>query len=317
MEPVQQERPLISVIMPCLNAERFLGEAVASVIEQTLSDLELIVIDNGSTDRTPDILRSFGDRRLCMLRENERGVSRARNTGLRHARGAFVAFLDADDTWAPDFLRKLHAVLASRPDAALAYCGWQNVGLEGPRGEPYLPPDYEGAGKMAELLVNNRWPIHAALTRRSSIAEVGGFDTRLIIAEDYLFWLELAARGTVIRVPEVLARYRHHSCEQATGNRALASLHVLQAKHAFLRRHPEIAAHLGEERIESLTWGHLLQEGNALYWHGDLEHARPVLRRALLAGRGTLLDRLRMLPTLLPLKLHRAIVAAKDRMEAR
>lgn len=317
MNIARQDRPRVSVIMPCLNAELHLGEAIASVLGQTLTDLELIVVDNGSTDRTQGILRAIADPRLLIVEEKERGVSRARNAGLEHASGEFVAFLDADDTWAPTFLEKLYAALAPHADAALSYCGWQNVGLEGPRGMPFVPPDYEGSGKMAALLVNCRWPIHAALTRRAAIAATGGFDTRLIIGEDYLLWLELASRGGLVRVPEVLAYYRHHGGEQATRNRALAVLQAMQAKQFFLDQHPEIVVNLGGRQIEALTWGQLVQEGNELYWRGDLENAQPVLRKALLAGKGTLSDKLRMLPSLLPRRLYRVIVAVKHNLEFR
>lgn len=135
--------PLISIIMPCLNGERHIQAAIDSVLAQTCDDFDLIVVDNGSTDRTSEILGSVNDPRLRVFTLPERGVSRARNRGLREARGTFIAFLDSDDTWSAEFLEKMHTALASDPKAVLAYCGWQNLGLPGPRGEPFVPPDYE------------------------------------------------------------------------------------------------------------------------------------------------------------------------------
>lgn len=306
--------PTISIIMPCLNAERHIKAAVASVLGQRFSDFELLIVDNGSTDRTQEILGTFADPRIKTFRLEKRGVSLARNFGLQHAHGEYIAFLDSDDAWSPEFLEKMHLALQARPDAVLAYCGWQNVGLKGPRSDPFVPPEYEGPNKPEALLGGCRWPIHGALTRRSAITAAGGFNTDLTIAEDYLLWMETSAMGAIVRVPEVLAQYHHHDGVQATHNLALAALDTLRAKQMFLERHPEIARQLGPVRIESLTWDNLIQQGNALYWKGDLMNARPVFRKALLAGHGSLSTRLRMLPSLLPLRLHRALLSMKARL---
>lgn len=308
--------PLISVIMPCLNGERHIQAAIDSVRAQTFDNFELIVVDNGSTDRTSEILGSVNDARLKVLALPERGVSRARNRGLREARGTFIAFLDSDDTWSAEFLEKMYMALSANPEAVLAYCGWQNLGLPGPRGEPFIPPDYENPDKAAALLEGCRWPIHACLTRHAAIIEAGEFNTHLTIAEDYLLWMDVSVTGTIIRVPEVLARYHHHDGVQATRNRALAVLDTFRAKQLFLHRHPRVAEQIGPERIESLTWDKLIEQGNALHWQGDLENARPVFRRALLAGHGSVAAKLRMLPSLLPLWLHRAIITTKTRLNS-
>ncbi|CAG9932785.1 glycosyltransferase [Candidatus Nitrotoga arctica] len=305
--------PIVSIIMPCLNGERHIQATIDSVLVQTFNDFELIVVDNGSTDRTSEILGSVNDPRLRVLTLPERGVSRARNLGLREARGAFIAFLDSDDTWSAEFLEKMHMALASDSKVVLAYCGWQNLGLPGLRGEPFVPPDYENPGKTAALLEGCRWPIHACLTRHAAIVQAGGFNTQLTIAEDYLLWMEVSAIGSIIRVPEVLAQYRHHNGLQATHNLALAALDTFRAKEMFLRRHPQIVRQLGPGKIESLTWDKLIQQGNALHWQGDLKNVRPIFRKTLLTGHGSLSAKLRMLPSLLPLSVHRAILAAKKR----
>jgi glycosyltransferase involved in cell wall biosynthesis len=307
--------PLISIIMPCLNGEEHIQTAIDSVLAQTFGDYELIVVDNGSTDRTPEILRAVNDPRLKVLDLRERGVSLARNLGLREARGSMIAFLDSDDTWNAEFLEKMHKALMSDGKAVLAYCGWQNLGLPEPRGEPFIPPDYETPDKAATLLAGCRWPIHACLTRYAAITGVDGFNTRLTIGEDYLLWMEVSIIGPIIRVPEVLATYHHHHGVQATHNQALAALDTLKAKQIFLQRHPDIVAHLGAHRIESLTWDKLIQQGNVLHWQGDLKSARPVFRKALLAGHGSFSAKLRMLPSLLPFWLHRAILVAKEKLK--
>lgn len=267
MSAMNDAQTIVSVIMPALNAERHIERGVASVLNQSLREIELIVVDNGSTDGTADILGSFHDPRLKVIHESVRGVSRARNTGLSHASGRYVAFLDADDTWAPDCLEKLYSALAQHPDAILAYCGWQNIGLPGDRGKPFIPPDYEGIDKMDRLLYNNRWPIHAALARYQDILDAGGFDQCLAIAEDYLLWLELAVRGRLLRVPEVLAFYHHYEGTRATNDRNMRIIQILQAKFIFLSRHAEVAQSLGAERLNALTWGVLIEQVNNMRQH--------------------------------------------------
>lgn len=301
--------PVVSVVMPCFNAQRHLPRSIASLQAQTCEDWQLIAIDDGSTDGTLNWLRAQTDPRIRVISQANAGVSAARNAGLAQCSGDYVAFLDADDTWAPDFMVRLRNSLSSQPAAVLAYCGWQNLGIEGARGEPFVPPDYDGPGKTLALLEGCRWPIHACLTRRSAIKHAGGFENSLKIGEDYLLWMEVAAQGSILRVPEVLAFYHHHDGPQATDNQVLAALDTLRAKQIFLQRHPEIAHRLGRETVDDLLWGGLIAKGSELYWQGDIEAARPLFRKALLSGHGSPRDRIRMLPCLLPLPVHR--LAAK------
>jgi len=305
--------PQVSVIMPCLNSAHHIQRSLDSVLAQTLGDFEVLVVDNGSTDATLDIVAAIADARIRVLNQPERGVSRARNLGLEEARAPLIAFLDSDDTWNADFLEKLAVALTARPAAILAYCGWQNVGATGPRGEPFVPPDYETPDKVAALLEGCRWPIHACLTDARAIRAAGGFDTRLVVAEDYLLWLEVATRGPIVRVAEVLAQYQHHDGIQATKNVTRSILDTLRAKQIFLDNHPEITTAVGHDRIHALTWGRLIQEANVLYWRGDIERARPIFRKALLSGKGSISEKLRMLPSLLPLWFHQLLLLAANR----
>jgi glycosyltransferase involved in cell wall biosynthesis len=172
----------ISVIMPCHNGASHLRRGVDSVLKQTYGSVELIVVNDGSTYDSLDILTGIRDDRLKIISQSKQGVSTARNRGLTKATGAFVAFLDADDTWRPDCLERLLASLVGVPEAVVAYCGWQNVGLEGGRGEPYFPLDYEAYGKLEHFHRYCPWPIHAALTRRQDLDGLR-FEDRLTHAE--------------------------------------------------------------------------------------------------------------------------------------
>ncbi|MBZ8138302.1 glycosyl transferase [Rubrivivax gelatinosus] len=297
--------------MPCHNAYAHLPGSVGSLVSQTLPDWELVAVNDGSSDDTLAWLRAQTDPRIGVVDQANAGVSAARNAGLARCRGRFIAFLDADDSWSPDFLQRMVQALTRRPDAVLAYCGWQNVGLPGPRGQPYLPPDYESGDKVESVFGGCPWPVHAAMVRREAVLAAGGFDTTLQNAEDYALWLKLALSGPLVRVPEVLAHYHFHGGVQASRQRARAALQFLRAQRAGLAGDPRIAAQLGPGAVRRLTFGTLLQRGYESYWEGDLEAARPLFRVVMSGGYGGLRDWKYMLPSWLPLALHRALLGAR------
>ena len=306
-------RPAVSIVMPCHDALAHLPASVGSVLAQGFGDWELIAVDDGSRDGSLAWLQAQTDPRIRVHSQANQGVSAARNAGLRLARGDCVAFLDADDTWSPDFLARMHAALAAAPEAVLAYCGWQNLGLPGGQGEPFVPPDYENADKAATLFAGCRWPIHAALARRAAVEAAGGFDTRLRNAEDYALWLRVAVPAPIVRVPEVLAYYHFHGGAQASANKARAALQHLVAQRRYLDAHPEFRTLLGRRRVRELTLGTLLAQAYAGYWKRDLATARRLFRAVMRQGYGTLRDWTYMLPALLPESWHRALLRRRDK----
>lgn len=298
--------------MPCYNAAAHLPASVGSVLAQTFADWELIAIDDGSNDATLNWLRAQTDPRLRTLSQENQGVSAARNVGLAQATGRYVAFLDADDTWDAHFLEKMLSTLRAHPDAVLAYCGWQNVGLPGGQGEPFVPPDYETPAKAETLFTGCRWPIHAVLVQSKAVLDAGGFDTHLKNAEDYALWLQVATTARIVRVPEVLAFYHFHSSGQASGSRGRAALQHWQAQQEYLFTHPALRATLGPSRIRTLTLGELLKRGYVCYWQRDLPAARQIFRGVMKHGYGALRDWKYMLPALLPLSWHSALIRLLD-----
>lgn len=310
--PESPVRPAISIVMPCFNAAAHLPRSVGSVLAQTFSDWELIAVDDGSSDDTLAWLQAHDDPRIHVLSQANQGVSAARNAGLAAAHGEYVAFLDADDSWAPNFLAAMRAALQTRPDAVLAYCGWQNLGLEGGRGEPFIPPDYENAAKAETLFTGCRWPIHAALAKRDAVVAAGGFDPGLKNAEDFALWLDVGTTAPIARVPEVLAFYHFHGGAQASANRGRAALHHLHAQRRFLARRPDVRAGLGQRHARELMLGELLARGYACYWKRDLGAARQIFRVVMQHGYGTLRDWKYMLPAWLPEAWHRKMIGLHD-----
>jgi glycosyltransferase involved in cell wall biosynthesis len=306
------DRALISVIMPCYNAQAFVREAVDCVLGQTYPHVELVVIDDGSTDRSWEILSEYGDR-IVARRQSNAGPYAARNAGLRIAKGAFVAFLDADDYWRPDFLDKLHAAL-DRSDAALAYCGWQNVGAVDRSSEPYVPPDYEVGSKVEAFLRGaSPWPIHAALVRRSAIDLVGPFDESLPSCMDYDLWLRLGVARPIVRVPEVLAFYRFHGGGQITATEWVQARNVWLVKRKFVRERPELVSRLSRRQLRELIDGALASRAYRAYWRRDLVSARRIFRMLMRNGYWTLRDMRYLLPALLPEGAYKRLIALSDR----
>ncbi len=305
--------PIVSIIMPCHNAAEHLSVSVGSVQAQTFADWELITIDDGSSDGTLAWLQTQTDTRIHTRSQTNQGVSAARNAGLAAARGDYVAFLDADDTWSPSFLETMLATLQAHPDAVLAYCGWQHLRQSGNHGEPFVPPDYETPHKAEALLASCRWPIHAALVKRGAVLAANGFDPTLKNAEDFALWLHVGTTAPIIQVPEVLAFYHQHEGGQASDNHARAALQHWQAQLKYLGEHPAAIAQFDSSRIRDLTLGELLRRGYTCYWKRDLPAARQIFRAVMKQGYGTLRDWKYMLPAWLPESWHRWLLGQRDR----
>ncbi len=208
--------PLVSCLMPAYNAASTLPAAIRSVLEQTLGDLELIVVDDGSTDETPEVLEALTDARVLRLRQPRAGPSVARNRALAAARGTWVACIDADDVWLPQKLAWQTSAMARDPAAAVAY-GWTDL-VDGE-----LRP-LAGDGRvrfegevLVELLRQNFICCGSnTLLRRAALVETGGFDESLEAAEDWELHVRLAARYRFVCVPEVVVWYRRTATSLST-----------------------------------------------------------------------------------------------------
>ncbi len=298
---------LISVVMPCYNAEIYIRNAIDCVLNQTYTNIELIVIDDGSTDDSKTILNNYHDR-ITILEQSNQGPYPARNLGLQHAQGKFIAFLDADDWWDKNFLEKMHAALIAS-DVALTYSGWQNVGLSGPRGEAYIPPNYELEDKAIQFLrAAAPWPIHAALVRKDVMDEVNGFDTNWPTCMDYDLWLRIAVGRPIKLVPETLAFYRHHEQGQITSTQWRQAKNSWLVKKKFIELQPDLVAHLSTNKLRALVNGGLLKRGYENYWRRDIISAQRIFRLSLTTGGWSLKDLRYLLPALLPRMIYVSLI---------
>ena len=301
----------ITVVMPCYNAELYLEDAVNSVFNQTHRETELIVIDDGSTDNSLSILNKLSvihDDQLVILQQENSGPYPARNAALSIASGQYIAFLDADDYWAPDCLSKLLRVLLIS-DADLSYCGWQNIVEGGEDGPPYIPPAYEDGDIFAAFLKGCPWPIHAALTKRSLIEQAEGFSTRCFSSMDYDFWLRLSAISQeIVRVPEVLAFYRWHNQGQISSIKWRQVIDALRVKTDFIAAQYRLLSHLSPAQLGDVTAGFITRQAYDAFWKRDLVSAQYLFRALLRNGYWKKADLKYILPSLLPPPLFRGLV---------
>ena len=203
-------RPAVSVVIPAYNAERTLEASIRSVLAQTMRDLELVVVDDGSADQTVALAGSISDPRVSVLSQDNAGAAAARNTGIRAATGRYVAFLDADDLWVADKLERQLTAFERDPEAIAVQAGAYFVDpalriLSVERCRP-------ASDTLLQFLQFGGLPavMETLVVRREIFDEIGMFDESLAILEDWELAIRLARHGRVVGLPEPLALYRLH-----------------------------------------------------------------------------------------------------------
>ena len=186
---------------------RWLREAVDSILGQTLADLELIVVDDGSTDATADILAGYRDRRLSVVRQSRAGLTRSLNRGLGLATAPLLARLDADDVARPERLARQVAFLDAHPEVAVLGTGCREIGPDGEARGVYAPPADDAAIRRA-LIRRNPFVHSSVVMRRSAIQAAGGYDGTVAVAQDYELWLRLSRVARMANLPEPLVLRR-------------------------------------------------------------------------------------------------------------
>jgi len=204
----------VSIIIPVYNCEKYIRECVESALAQDYENLEVIVVDDGSTDATPEILKEFGDR-ICYIQQENQGAAAAFNHGLRLAKGSFVSWLSGDDVFLPDKIRQQISKFQEDPDLAAVYTDYIRIDAEGHELEivhSHCPPPRQF---VREYLTHGFVSAVSLLIRRECIDEVGPFDESLKAYEDYDMLLRLLQhyRLGYIAVPTV--KYRWHSANMS------------------------------------------------------------------------------------------------------
>jgi len=310
--------PDVSVVICVYNGASTVGSALDSVFAQSLAPSETIVVDDGSTDSTPQVLAKYGDR-IRVIRQENKGLATARNVGVAASSAPYVAFLDADDVWLPRRLEKTVAALDSAPDAVLAYANAMVVNeREQVIADSCVPAMKARAPSLQDLLTDGWWPIQpsAVLVRRDAYLAVGGFREQFKGArgfEDVWFFLLIRERGPFVYVSEPLIRYvclpLLERCEKyapgfVTFSRLVRERYGAAGNRAILRGAELHSRSLVEAGVRAMDAGRMKEA-----------------RRALLcAARYKRLDRrtaLRLLRTYLPAPIALALTSRKRRVRAR
>jgi len=240
----------VSVVIPCFNHGRFLADAIGSVLAQTLKPHEIIVVDDGSADETPGVAQSFAGVRY--VRQENRGLAAARNTGLRNSSGEFIAFLDADDRFLPAALEAGASALEAHPECAFVYGGYRFLDEDGMR-RPAPQREEIGSDAYAALLRTNVIAMHATVMyRRDVLDDAGGFDESLRACEDYELYLRLTRERKVNEHQAVVAEYRKHGGNMSGDPSMIARVaaEVLRKQFPFVR----------DDAVRLAAWRHGLRE---------------------------------------------------------
>jgi glycosyltransferase involved in cell wall biosynthesis len=269
----EQGRPTVSVVIPCYNGEALLPETLRSILGQTRVPDEVIVIDDGSTDRTAAIAAGFGPPVTTLSQEN-RGESAARNRGIDLARGDWIAFCDADDLWAPTKLEEQLAVATPETiGIATRTLNWQDWegGHRVVRDEPPEPQWFEYM-----LETGAPFQISSLVVRRSVSLR---FSEATRYGEDLLYLLDLILLGPVVRLEAALTTYRHHPASQSRSNK-LVALDWHRGCDEWLQRNRE---RLGEARFHhgrQLAFKRVTEAAWRAYWQRDWSRLATIRRYA-------------------------------------
>jgi glycosyltransferase involved in cell wall biosynthesis len=240
----------VSVIMPCFNHARFLPDSVISILRQTHADLELIIIDDCSSDNSWQVMSRFAvdDPRIKVIRhERNQGLPKSRNDALRMAKGAFIAFCDSDDVWESDKLEVQLDLLRKNPDYDVVYCDTLIINetglLTGQRFSEVFPLPKSPSGWLFRDLVRaNFINVQSALMRKHCLESVNHFDEDLGALEDWWYWVQLSLDHRFLYFQQPLARYRVHNQSMNAMNRRSFPVNRFKIFRRMLRKYPGLSA---------------------------------------------------------------------------
>jgi glycosyltransferase involved in cell wall biosynthesis len=306
----------VAVVIPCFNAARFIGDSIRSVLGQTYPNIEIIVVDDGSTDDLDGTLGPYRDR-LTLLRQPNAGQATARNRGIAATRAEYIAFLDADDRWRSGKVAAQVAILNARPECGLVHTVRTLIDANGQsvRESPLSPePAHAARGEcLLRLISGNAIYISSVMVRRS-LLEDEPFTSHLCGVEDWDMWLRLARRTEFARIDEPLTEYRVHTTNFSWDKRAMLRSTV-SLMEGVLRREtdPKMRAAASTHRYEAIV-----ELAHQEYERGNRLEARRWFRRAAL--RLQVNDLVRLGATYVPPGIHpwarscwRAVKRARSR----
>jgi glycosyltransferase involved in cell wall biosynthesis len=273
--------PIVTVVIPAFNAESYITEALASIRAQTLRDIEVVVVDDGSSDGTVRMAARFArDLDLTVLTQTNAGPAAARNAGIRRARGRYCAFLDADDLMLPDRLAAQADLLDREADMALVYTDvmtFDDRGIIHRTRRAYSDP--RGGMVLDHLLLDNFITTSTVMAPTSRLIEVGLFGEARRVSEDFELWLKMAARWQVGFIDRPLVQYRRRPGSLSDDKLATAQC-ALDVVETFWREHPRHRMRYPDLYRRSIA-EHLAAVGSAAVARGSRGVALTYLMKAL------------------------------------
>lgn len=264
----------LSIVIPCYNSSRWLSETLQSILAQTRADWEAVVVDDGSTDSSSEIVRSFAarDTRIRLVRQANAGRPAARNKGAQVTRGRFICFLDADDLWDPRYVEIMVRALEGKPKISGCVCESLLFSDTGKSRLGPLPGDGKPLVEVDDILTNSGWGIHAVVIRREAFDRAGRFDEQFKNAEDWDLWLRLLTHSSFLAIRQPLALYRQHSM-QTSKNRLRMAHCIKRVAVKFQREHSAVVRRYGRKRYHEGIARTLRRHGLAAERAGDLRSA--------------------------------------------
>jgi glycosyltransferase involved in cell wall biosynthesis len=241
------DSPKVSVIMNCLNCEKYLKEAIDSVYAQTYQNWDIIFWDNASTDSSAEIVKTY-DERLQYFRGQETvPLGHARNLAIERAKGMYIAFLDCDDIWLPEKLEKQISLFAKHPELGLVYSNCLRLYLPSNRHEEVFWTVRAHRGDVLEkLFMENFIPMPTVVAKKDILVKSGGFVENLKVSPDLDMWLRITERAPVDYIDETLAIYRIHDKSFTLRNQALSPLEDMIVLKKCIERNLNLRLTLGK-----------------------------------------------------------------------
>lgn len=274
--------PRVSVIIPVYNAERFISETIESVTAQTYEDWEIIAVDDGSRDRSLEILKEYSKRysRIRVISQKNAGSSAARNNAIRVSRGEYIAFLDHDDLWLPDKLEKQVRILDSNKKLGMVYSDSRIIDAEGNTKRNTMVHGRFFRGNIFNKLIEYDFiPLLTVVVRRGVLDKTGMFNPRFKTSEDYDLLLRIAEHYPADFIKQALTKYRVHS-EAFSRNVELTAREDLQIMEYWLNRKPGIVRPLIRKRHACLYF----RAGWAFYKQGRFKQSIRYYKKAIRAS---------------------------------
>ena len=272
----------VSVVIPCYNGLPYLTQALDSAVAQTHRPIEIIVVDDGSSDDSPAVVRDYAQKypqlNIQLIQQANAGEPAARNTGINAAKGDWVAMLDTDDWWEPDKLeQQVAAALQAGPECVLVHTGGIIHLPDGATVEGDLEKPARRTGWCTQALLEPTSIGHPSImVRRDALAQIDGYDESFRQSCDIDLYFRLSVVGTFAFVPQRLLHYRKHEKQMSTSQIDQIPFHH-RAVRQFFESHPDMADKIGRDRIQQALCEHVAVKLESLWWRRNLQDFRKLL----------------------------------------